>query len=223
MSEQPEERLDGSGAHGVMVVQVGGRSYPAKSVAQCRTCRSKYRTEIEQAIINGLSYQAVVREAVEPFDDHSPIGAPNHDSILRHVQRKHMPIPYSLQRQLIEDRARQLGKSIETAEEVLADNVAIYRSVAQRGFERLNSGEIQPTMGDLLKVLQLQAAIEGGPQSGEATEDEWREALMEYMAIVQRNVSTEVFQRIGQEMASSPALEAIRLRRQQAIAGQIEQ
>ena len=204
------------GPDGVVVIRVGDREYPAKYVRRCLTCRSKYRSQIEQAVLAGLTYRSIVETVVEPYDDHSPLGPPSQRSVFNHVSRHHMALPYSLQRKIIEKRAEELGRSVEAGEETMADAVAIHRVVMQRALERLSQGEIQPSMGDLIKVLQLQSATGAKEASVEVTDEVWREALIEYMAIVQRNVSGEVFQRIGREMASSPALKAISARRQAA-------
>lgn len=221
MSEiESEEHLQPSGRDGVMLIRVGGRDYPAKQVKQCRTCRSKYRTQIEQGIIGGMTYRAILANLVDPFDDHSHLGSPSYTSIQRHVSQKHMPLPFSTQRKIIEDRAAELGKSVEEGEALLIDSISIHRSLIQKGFERLNNGEIQVGMADLLKALQLQQAAEGGKELS-LDEDIWRDALMEYMSIVRRNVDTKVLQRIGRELAESPILQQITQRRGQTVSGEI--
>jgi hypothetical protein len=187
MSEiESEEQLQPSGRDGVMLVRVGGRDYPAKQVKQCRTCRSKYRTQIEQGIIGGMTYRAILANLVDPFDDHSHLGAPSYTSIQRHVSQKHMPLPFSTQRKIIEDRAAELGKSVEEGEALLIDSISIHRSLIQKGFE-----------------------------------DIWRDALMEYMSIVRRNVDATVLQRIGRELAESQILQQITQRRGQTVSGEI--
>jgi hypothetical protein len=205
-----------------MRIRVGDRTYPAKHVPQCRVCRSKYRGDIERGIISGLTYQSIISDLVDPFEDHSPLGTPNYQSVLRHVRNKHMPVPFSIQRQVIEERAAELGRSVEEGERLLVDSVAVHRAVIQRGFERMNNGEIQPTMGDLMKALQLQAAVEADQDSG-VDEEAWRDALIAYMEIVQRNVDHQIFEKIKREMATSPALKAIAERRQRTIAGEVEE
>lgn len=220
-AEVPEPGEINDSRTGVMTVRVGGRAYPARHVPQCKVCRSKYRSEIEQAIIGGMTYAQVVAETVTPFDNHSPLGTPSLNGVMNHVKNKHMPVPFSTQRMIIEERARELGKPVEEGEQILLDNVAISRTIVQKGFDRLNKGEIEPSMGDLLKALQIQAQV-GVNEGGGLGEDVWREALMEYMAIVQRSVSLDAFNRIKHEMANSPVLAEIALRRRQMVVGEIE-
>jgi len=203
-----------------MFVRVGDREYPAKHVPQCLTCRSRYRTQIEQGIINGMPYSMIIEQLVEPYDNHSLLGAPSYDGLLRHVRSGHMPVPFSVQRRIIEERGKEIGRSAEQGEQLLVDNIGILRTVVQRGFERLNNGEIQPNMNDLLTALKLQAAVTAEENEG-LNEDAYVDALWAYMEIVQRHVSPEVLQRIGDDMARSPTIRALS-RRNQTIAGEIE-
>lgn len=222
MSEAIPEPGEITGRDGVMLVRIGNHTYPAKQVTRCKTCQSKYRTQIEKGIIGGMTYASIISDLIEPFDDHSPLGAPTYQNVLTHVRRGHMPIPYATQRRIIEGRAREVGKSIEHGEQLIIDSVSVGRTIVQRGFELLNNGEIQPSMGDLMKALQLQQVVEGG-KDGELDEETWREALITYMEIVQRNVAPDIFQRIGREMAASPVLQEISLRRRQTVPGEIQQ
>lgn len=203
---------------------IGGRRYPIKTVSTCRTCRSVHRPEIEQAIILGMTYKRIMDELVDAYDHHSPLGRPDRMSLTAHVQLRHMPTPFSVQRDVIEDQARKLGKNIEEGEALLTDSLTIFRSIVQRGYERMNKGEIEPSMSDLLKAAQLQHVVESAQVKGQDDDDGvemWREALVEYMTIVQRSVTSEQFQQIGLEMSKSPTLQAISRRRSQ-IPGQIE-
>lgn len=217
MSEQTTEET----GDGVMLVQVQGRTYPAKHVKQCRTCRSKHRTQIEQGIIGGMTYQAVVNDLVEPYDDHSPIGPPGYQSIMNHVRKGHMPMPYSIQRRLIEERAEEMGRSVEEGMESLADSTAILRTIVRTGFEMVNQGDLRPSMGDLMKALQLQAVLEGERDDG-VDEEAWRTALITYMEIVQRSVAPDVFQQISREFAASPVMKKAMSSSHGTVAGELE-
>lgn len=198
-------------------VQVGDRLYPVKFLKNCKTCRSRYRAQIEQAILGGIPYKKIFDEVVEPYDDHSALGSPTYQGILTHVRRGHMPLPFSTQRSILESRATELGRSIEEGEQLLMDSVGTLRAIVQRGFERMNNGEIQPTMGDFIAALRLEGAL-SGTQGDEASADNevWRKAFVAYMEIVKNSVSPEVFQRIGDQMRGSAVMKEI-MERQRAV------
>lgn len=198
------------------MVRVGNRTYPAKRVRQCRTCRSKYRPVIEAAITSGLPYEEIHRRTVAPYEDHSLLGPPDFKQIQRHVANGHMPLPHTAQRRIIEKRAEELGQSIEIGEDVLVDNVTAIRSIIQMGFDRLQSGELEPSMRDLMQALQLQAQIDKEHGEGGLDEEVWRDALIAYMSIVRDVVSPDAMEEIKSRMANSPILKAIADRRAQA-------
>jgi hypothetical protein len=125
-------------------------------------------------------------------------------------------MPFSMQRSIIEERAAEMGKNIEDAEELIIDSVTVQRTVIAKAYEMLSNGELVPSMGDLLKALQLQQTMEAG-KGGDVAEETWREAFMEYMTIVQKIVPPELFQKIGVEMTRSPTLQAIASRRNRAL------
>ena len=224
MSAEAPEPRDGEivdSRVGLMTIRVGGRSYAARHVPQCKVCRSQYRSEIEYAVLAGLPYNKVVEEAVTPFDDHSELGTPTVTGVMTHVRRKHMPVSLSMQRQIIEERAAELGHNVEDSEKLILDNIGIVRSITQRGWDRLNKGEIEPSMGDLIKALQIQAVVGTQDQDG-TSEDVWRATLMEYMAIVSRCAPPGVLAQIKHEMTNSSVLREIAAQRRQTISGELE-
>lgn len=200
----------------VSMIQVGDRAYHYRTIKNCKVCRSQYRMDIEKAVLSGLSYRKIYYQVSEGFGDHSALGSPSYQGIISHVRKGHMPMPFSAQRTILEGRADELGRSIEEAEGFIMDSIGTLRAVAQRGFERMNSGEIQPTMTDLIAALRLESALSGS-QEGGGTEETWRQAFITYMEVVKANVSAELFQRIGEEMRGSPVMQQI-LDRQKAIA-----
>lgn len=208
MSEMPEDVMDDEDPNAVLTyIEVRGRRYPTKHIKNCKTCRSIHRHEIENALIGGSTYASVLKDVVETFDFHSPLGAPTYQSVLTHARKGHMPLPYLTQRRAIEARAKELRKSVEEGEDNLLDGQLVAQAVMQRGYELLNSGEITPNMRELLEAARLErdiAAVQ--TETDQMNEDAWREALTAYIEIVRQHVSPQVFQQINQAMAVSPAL-----------------
>ncbi len=223
MSDEYEVSIGGPRrAIGIKVAYttINGRRYPIKVHPHCPVCQSIHRPQIEQSIITGMTYSQVIREHVEPHDHHSPKGAPTMENLTDHVRARHMPTPFSVQRDIIEQRAKELGKGIEDGEGLLTDSLAMFRSIATKGFEMMNEGIIAPTMADTIRALQLQQQAESmmindpGADGVEA----WRAALMEYMSIVQKFAPPEVFQQIAVAMHNSPVLRSIAKSRTQISA-----
>lgn len=211
MSDAPVPELseeENRGRTETTFIQVGERLYPVKHVHNCKTCRSSHRVQIEIAVINGLSYKQIMEDYIEPFDDHSPLGTPTYQGLLTHIRRKHMAAPYTTQRRLLERRAQELGRSIEESEELLHDSVGALRAVVQRGFERMNSGQIDPSISDMIRAAQLESALVASVD-GETDTSQWKQALIAYMTAVKNNVAPEVFRRISEEVRDSPVMQQV--------------
>lgn len=217
------ELQEPDGNQQVTFITIGGRRYPYKTIHNCQICRSIHRNEIEQALLTGMTNIQVLHEVIETYEFHSPIGTPSLGSLSRHLQQKHMPSPFMIQREVIERRAKEMGRNIRDGEEFLVDSMTVIRTIVQKGYTRLSEGEIQPSMGDMLKAIQIQHSVEATQAVTESMDDGvemWRAALMEYMKIVQGVVSPADFQRIGLEMSRSPVLQAISRKR---VAGALEE
>lgn len=200
----------------LVMVKIGGREYPLRREASCQVCSSPYRFEIERALVMGHTYRSI-RESLPSSPE-----PPSLTSFSGHVTRAHMPLPQAATRQLIEHRAQQLGKEIEGGLELLLDTATVTDEVIQKGFQRLQDGEIEPSMSDLLKALTIRSQLDATSPSGDLSSDAWMEAMMEMFAIVNRLMPPELWESFSQEIANSPILKAISSN-QTPIRGEVEQ
>jgi hypothetical protein len=187
------------------MVRVGGHDYPMVSVHNCRTCQSPHRQFIENELIIGRSYSAIGRELQK-----MPVGSlphPSDEAIANHVRQGHLPTPASTRRQIVDRRAEQLGAAIAGKDD-LADYVVVNEMVVKRGFERLMSGEIEPSMGDLMQALQFQHKIESTSDEGYDIEA-YQEAMFIHLEVARQHMPPEVFQRYGQALNRNPILKAL--------------
>src|SRR4051794_15249286 len=113
--------------------KVGGQEYEMKMVKQCHTCSSPYRNDIEQAIINGYGYAGIARNLPEDANV-------TEENIGRHVRNGHMPLEQSLRHQILEDRARELGRNLETAGSAAVDSISFARMGIQQCYEDIAQG-----------------------------------------------------------------------------------
>lgn len=199
----------------MVMVRIGRHTYPYRTAAQCMVCQCPYRLDIERALVHGESYRAVHAS----FEDRTP-PPPTLEALMNHVGRGHLPLPQATTRLMLEDRAKTLGKDIETGMESLVDYSVVSQEVIRKGFQRLQDGEIEPNMSDLLKAMEFQAKLDANSNSGDLSQDAWQEALMEYFEITRRVMPPELWQRFAQEVAQSPILKAIEAQ-QQSVPGEV--
>lgn len=190
----------------VVMVEIGGRKYPMKTVPQCRTCMSPYRLEIEQSILEHRSYMSIAMAVAD-----RPVGRlphPGHQSVRDHVLKNHMPIGPTAERALVEKRAEQIGRSIEDYAAGLADYATVNEIIIQRGMDRLARGELQPSMSELLTAIRMQHAIEATSEDG-LDSAAWQEALVAYLEVAQQFIPPDKMQSYGQALANHPVLRAM--------------
>ena len=190
----------------VVMIEVNGQRYPMRTVQQCRTCMSPYRLEIEQAILEQRSYQKI-SDAVA---DREPGTLPNpgYQSIRDHVRKGHMPIGPTAERALVEARAEQIGRDIESYASGLADYRSVNQIIIQRGMDRLARGELKPSMSELLTAIRMEHSMETASDQGVDAQT-WQEALLTYMEVAQAFIPPEHFQAYGQALAQNPILRGI--------------
>lgn len=190
----------------VVMIDVGGRQYPMRTVNQCRTCMSPYRLEIEQAILEQRSYQSIAAILTDRTPGHLP--NPGSQSVRDHVRKGHMPIGPTAERALVEERAQAIGRDIETYTAGLANYATVNELVIQRGMDRLASGQLQPTMTELLAAIRMQHTIEAVSEEG-LDSAAWQEAMMIYMEVAAQFIPADQHQAYGQALANHPILRAM--------------
>jgi hypothetical protein len=199
----------------MVMVRIGGHDYPLRTVATCQVCQSPYRFEVERALVHGSGYTAVHTAFTGRTPEPPPV-----DAMIAHVSRGHLPLPLATSRIMLEQRARALGKDIEEGLENLVDHAVVNEEIIRKGYQRLQDGDIEPSMGDLLKAMEFQAKLDAATPSGDLTTEAWQEALMEYFEIARRMMPPEMWARFGQELAQSPILKAI-ASQQAAVQGEV--
>jgi hypothetical protein len=188
------------------MIEVNGQKYPMKTVPQCRTCMSPYRLEIEQAVLEQRSYQKIA----DAVADRKPGVHPNpgYQSIRDHVNKGHMPIGPTAERALVEARAKDIGRDIETYAAGLADYRSVNQIIIQRGMDRLARGELKPSMAELLTAIRQEHAMETATDST-VTEEAYQQAIIAYMEVAQAFIPPDRFQEYGQALARHPVIRAL--------------
>lgn len=191
----------------MVMVDVNGAQYPMKRVAQCRTCTSPHRRDIERMILEGVSYNRIAQEiGARPEPDRWP--HPLSSSIRKHVGHGHMPIGPTMERALIDRRSKEIGRDLENHQESLIDFQAANELIIQRGMARMARGELKPSMSDLARAIGQQFTMQQATENG-VDSDTWEEAFMVYMEVAQQFVPVERQQEFGRALAQHPVLRAM--------------
>jgi hypothetical protein len=193
--------------------RIGGREYPFRSEPNCLTCQSHYRTEIENALLKGYSYASIARTI--------PQAQLTSNNIYEHVHKGHMPLDEHLRLVVIEQRATELGRDIQRAEGVLGDHVTFARLGVQRVIERMQVGELVPTIENGIQFASLLLRLD--EFAGESVDQQAIAAsFMAFMRAAREVMTTEQFTRFGKLLDRDPVLHALSERGTQVVEAQVE-
>ena len=206
MSEQPPSPLIAGAS--VVSYRIGGKEYPLKTVRRCLTCMSPYRFEIEQAIVAGRSYGKIAAAIDSYYDEDAEQRGPGAQAIANHYYKGHMPLEVAHTREIVEERARKVGKSIESATDSLVDGITLMETVVQKAFEKIASGTIEVTPQHGLAAAKMLAEL-GAYDGSDVDQQAFVEAFMAYHETAEQVLDKETFKRFGEALAGNPVLKSL--------------
>lgn len=192
----------------MVMTRIGGREYPLKSIAKCKTCQHPQRMDIENGLLAGRSYRALLRDL--PDDDKKP----SYDGIRGHFHQGHMPLPAAAQVALIERNAKRQGIKIEEAVDDMVDHITVAEMVVKQGFERMQRGEIAPDMSDTLSAVKIVEAIQARTNS-DLDHEMWVSATMSMLEDAKAIMSPDQWTTYGRKLATNPILKALAAKEQE--------
>jgi hypothetical protein len=155
-------------AEELLADEIDGKLYAYKREWRCKVCRAD--PDVAKMIDTLLLYPKTYRETLElvvPLMDAKGIPTeqrPSYMSIRTH-QKRHLPFDKLAIREVVERRARERGRDVLDGKQRILTAEAFYEVVAQKGWERLVSGDLQPglfeTMMAVGKLDSLERDSEG--------------------------------------------------------------
>jgi hypothetical protein len=186
----------------LIAYRIAGREYPMTVVSQCKVCMSPHRFDIEKELVSGRTYKKIA----EGLPDGAEISWRN---VKDHFRNNHLPLEVSATREIVENQAEAMGKSIEDHNGTLVDGITMASLVVQKAFERLAHGQIAPDLKDGMAAAKFLADL--GIYDGEGGMDQQAiiEAFMQYHEAAQSVMSDEQFARFGAALERNPVLNAL--------------
>lgn len=196
----------------VVRVKIGNKVVDARKVRSCLTCNHPARMSIEEMLIHGESYQAIIRRYSEV--EYTVAGRKqvlpkiDYQALRAHYRNGHMPLDATVVRSLIEKRAAEIGSDYEDIGERFVDKVLFAKMVVAKGQQRLVMGEIQPDVKETLAAAKFLQDVEDASKGAEGTEV-WAQAMEVYFTVARQVMSDETWGRFVTLLDSNAILRGI--------------
>lgn len=193
-------------------VQIGNARYAARYSPVCNVCNHPARMEIEHQLLRGLSYRkiAMAYSEVEYETQGGVLMLPKIGAIAvkNHYMKGHLPVDAAVHRQLVEDRAREVGSRYEEMATEFLDSYVAAKAVLRKGYDRLVSGEITPDVKETLAAAKMVQEIEDGARTNLDAEA-WSQAMTVYFQTAQEIMSDEMWRSFTSRLSTNPILRSL--------------
>jgi hypothetical protein len=179
-------------------IRVNGRLYPVRSVPTCRTCQCKHRLAIEEGLVEGRAYKAILADLP---DGHGL----TERNVREHCVRDHLGVMDAAVRELQEQNATQRGEVVARGVEAVRGHHDFARSILGRVVDRLAKGELEPDIKDGLAAARLLAMLDGGTD-WESERNQYVEAFLVYVHEVQEMLHPDQVQEWARRVSGYPII-----------------
>ncbi len=177
--------------------RVAGNTYPLKVVKGCKICRTHLRVLIENALLEGRSYEAIASVLPKKYNLTG-------QNIGDHYRNGHLPMEESARREIIERTAKELNLSSMT-DEGLVDHKTLLKLVVQDTFTRIAKRELEPDITDGLRAARLLEQMTIDEDDRQAQGDFTR-TIRAVMESAKKTMTQEQFQVFSQNIIQDPAM-----------------
>jgi outer membrane receptor for ferric coprogen and ferric-rhodotorulic acid len=168
--------------------------------------------EIERQLLRGLSYRkiAVTYSEVEYETQGGVLMLPKIGpvAVKNHYMKGHLPVDTAVHRQLVEDRAREVGSQYEEMATEFLDSYVAAKTVMRKGYDRIISGEITPDVKETLAAAKMVQDIEDGAKTNLDAEA-WSQAMTVYFQTAQEIMPEEMWRKFTSRLSTNPILRSL--------------
>lgn len=177
-------------------VRIGGQEYPCVTAKGCRVCGLTERREVERQAVEGRPLARIV-ESLPPQPRVTVRNVRDH-------LRAHLPIHEESVRQFVERQAEEHGEVVEAGVERVVDFLGFAEAVVGRVGKRLAAGEVQPSIKDALRAVEVLARFTPEPQG--VDERAVALAMLEYHTIAESLMDPDTYAEFGRRLRASEVL-----------------
>lgn len=161
---------------------------------RCNVCKSRYRRTIDQLLVVGVPYKEIARQ----FESEEL----SRKSIANH-RTKHLTIEDAVVRQVLEEKAKQMGEDIESGARTIITRLGVLDVAIMKGYASVVTGEVPVEAADLVKLIALREKLEETSSSIQIQELEMTyQCLLDAVQIaLPRELWPQVFDEFERQLA----------------------
>jgi len=181
-------------------ITIGGHTYPSKTAKGCLTCNHPLRWALEQEMVAGRTWAAIVRDLPE---DAGLTGRNLRD----HFAAGHLPVFEPAVQEHVARQSQERGEAVAPSVAKVADTLGFAQTVVTRVSERLIAGDVQPTVRDALAATEH--LLRYAPADTGYDEEATVAAFIEYHDTARAILDDETWKEFGRRLRTNPTLNAL--------------
>lgn len=163
---------------------------------RCSVCKSRYRRTIDQLLVMGVPYSEVARQFEEEGIERRSLA--NH-------KRRHLNVEHAAIRQVIEEKARQIGEDVDNGKRFLLTRKGYMEVAMMKSFQAIVDGTLTPEPRDVVHMISLMEKMEKDTTINQV--DEMIRDFNAFTQAVQANVPKELYEKILSDFKGNLATE----------------
>ncbi len=180
---------------------VNGVKVPYVRIPMCRVCRSGSRRDVEIALAEGRPYA----EIAAMFPD-SGVSARN---IGEHYRRGHLPLESVEVKEIVAAQAAENQAVVQVAVDRQVEPLRRANTVLKRAQERLDAGEIQPTVREAIAASKVLAQHDAVLIERDRLRDQLKRSnknITKLFRLVSDIMTEEQWSELGKRMEADPQM-----------------
>jgi hypothetical protein len=138
-------------------------SFPVEEINEprCSVCKSRFRRTIDQLLAMGVAFSEIARQ----FESEGI----NRRALSNH-KKKHLSIEQAAIRQVIEEKARQIGEDVDNTKRSLLTRRGYMEVAMMKSYQGILDGTIVPEPRDVVAMISLMEKMEKDTSSAQVDE-----------------------------------------------------
>ena len=172
----------GGGGGGGAVV-----SFPVDEIVEprCSICKSRFRRTMDQLLVMGVPFSEISRQfEVEGITRRA----------LSNHKRKHLSVEQAAIRQVIEEKARQIGEDVDNTKRSLLTRKGYMEVAMMKSYQSILDGTVVPEPRDVVAMISVMEKMEKDTASFQV--DEMMRDFNAFTQSVKEVVGPEMYDRI---------------------------